>query len=217
MKKVYFILMLFIFPSVLHANACDGVKNEAEIIFYSSYGDLNYDLTRSKEYLSNLATQSGIHEGFVAGGLAVASLELSISLVSSTQYTDPNDACVIPKKVNVFIGYQKPTIYVANHLERESCRFFVTLRHEQAHMQINKKALEYFLPHFKVALNDITSLVKPINVTDINDINKATENLNQQYYDEIMPLVKRFNEILSDEQMKLDVQSNYDYEKTLCK
>ncbi len=216
MKKVYFILMALLMPQISFANACNEVDFVPELVFSSSYGQLQYDFSKSKEYISQIAHQNGQEENFVAGGLAVATLEMSVKLDSVSSYKQKNNVCVAPKKVYVFIGFQDPTIYVANHLKQGECRFNVTLRHEQAHMQINKKALEHYLPEFKAAINDIIKTIKPLNIGNLADSKQANEYLNYQYYTKIKEYVEKFNEILRQEQRRLDNKENYAFESTLC-
>ncbi len=217
MKYLYIILMLLFFPSFAFANACRGLDFAPKLVFTSSYGDLNYDLSKNKEYISSLAIKHGQEENFVAGGLAMATLEMSVNFKAEVKYKKETDVCITPTEVSVFIGFQDPTIYIANHLKEGECRFYVTLRHEQAHMQINKKTLEYYLPDFKKGLQRMIENIKPLNIGNINDVNQANEYINQQYYSEIKKLVTRFNEILAQEHRRLDNKENYAYEATLCK
>lgn len=209
--------MALVFPHLVFANACNDVAFNPEVVFYSSYGDLKYDFSKDLSYVSNLATTYGQKEGFLAGGLALSTIEMSVRFDGLVQYQEPTDICVVPSRVEVFIGFRDPVIYVANHLKEGTCRYYVTLRHEQAHMQINKKALEYFLPSFKRALKEVIASVQPLNIGNVDDVGQANQYINQEYYDKIKILVTQFNEVLAQEQAKLDNAANYAYEGSLCK
>lgn len=216
-KNLFFILIFMTFSKNVFAAACDGINSDPEVVFSSSYGNLQYDTSKNMTYISNLAQQYGQKEaGFLAGGLAISTIKMSVKFNGVAQYLNENDICIIPLKLEVFIGYSDPTIYIANHLQPDTCKYYITVRHEQAHMQINKKTLEYFLPLFKQELHKIAKSIPPLNIDDSMHIDQGNQYINQQYYDKIQELLVIFNQNLMTEQSKLDSQINYDNESKLC-
>ena len=91
------------------------------------------------------------------------------------------------------------------------------LRHEQTHQQINKAALDYFLPLFNEAAKKISTSIKPINVKTLSDIDKASAKLTEEYNKKLSPLLDFFKQELLKEQLKLDSQANYQHESILCR
>ena len=92
----------------------------------------------------------------------------------------------------------------------------MVLRHEQTHQQINKSALEYYLPMFKTAALQIARSIKPVEVKDIDDIKSAIGELTATYNQKMTPVVNFIKKEMLVEQSKLDNPQNYLYESKLC-
>ena len=92
----------------------------------------------------------------------------------------------------------------------------VVSRHEQTHQQINKTALDYFLPLFQNAFYKIVKTVKPIHVNNISDVDKASTKLTKEYNKKFSPLIAFFEKEMLNEQKKLDNTNNYLHEQQLC-
>ena len=143
MKKLFFILTFCIFLGLgnfvsvaAETDVCATLKAEPEIEFTTSYGKLKYDFGYNEQ-------------GLFASGLAVVGVNWEVSLNTISRVVNDTDICVVPTSLNVFIGYQDPTIFISNQLLPGSCEYNVVVRHEQTHHQINTAALEYFIPSLR--------------------------------------------------------------------
>ena len=222
MKKVFFALIFFSFMSVsnLQAKGCPSLNEEPEIEYYTSYGQLGYDFKKNQLQITKLARQHNIIErGMFASGLAIADIQWEISLSTKGTLQEDGSACIAPVKINLFIGYNSPMIYVANHLKKGTCEYDVVLRHEQTHQQINKKALEYFHRYFYKQAQKIAQEIKPIKIKSFTqeEINRATEEITQHYSQKLTPVLEHFKQELKIEHSKLDNPENYGLESLLCK
>ena len=199
------------------ASPCADITPSPVIKYSTSYGRLNYDFSKNNQQITQVAQTYGIIErGLFAAGLATVNVNWEISINTLGQIIDDYNICVIPTTVNVFIGYNQPQIYISKDLEPDSCEYKVVLRHEQTHQQINKTALDYFLPRLKEQINQIIKTVGPTPVSSITDIDKATIDLTQTYNQKIAPLINDFKNELLHEQSKLDNHTNYEHESKLC-
>lgn len=230
MKKLFFILTFSIFlisafTIVGRASAasdkkdvCSSIKVNPEIVFTTSYGKLKYDFSYNQQGLTTLGKKYGILEkGLFASGLAVVGVNWEISVNTISRVVNDYDICVVPTSVTVFIGYQDPTIFIANQLRAGTCEYNVVVRHEQTHHQINKAALEYFIPKLKEAITAIAQNIKPYHIDSASKIDDATTKLTDAYITEIEPLVYNFKTELMHEQGKLDNHTNYKLEGDLCR
>lgn len=221
MKKLFIILTLWglslFFMHKPFASPCADIILNPAINYSTSYGRLNYDFSKNNRQITQIAQTYGIIErGLFAAGLATVNVNWEISINTLGQIIDDYNICVIPTAVNVFIGYNQPQIYISKDLEKDSCEYNVVLRHEQTHQQINKSALDYFLPRIKKQINQIISQTGPVPVNSITDIDKATIELTQTYNQKIAPLINEFKNELLHEQSKLDNFNNYEHESELC-
>lgn len=222
MKKLFIILtiisLLCINSKFVFAKACDNIVLNPNVELSTSYGKLSYDFGKSLGFITSLAKEhNGIEQGFLASGLAVVNIDFDLNVTTISEIEGENNICVVPTSVKFFIGYKDPTIYIANNLEYDSCQFRVTLRHEQAHLQINKTLLDYFLPMFEEAVNKIVMQVEAKHVRDISEIDIATHQFTEEYAQKLQAIINIFKEELATEQSKLDNRTNYKIEESLCK
>lgn len=219
MKKLFFILIfsLFILGNKAFA-ACPDNLPSPKIELYTSYGKINYIQNLDNRQITELAAQKGyIEKGIFASGLSFVEVNMDITLKTIGDIIDKYDICVYPTSIRLSVYFSNPTIYISNQLSPNSCEYKVVLRHEQTHQQINKSALDYFLPLFKSATLKIAPTIKPINVTNISEIDGASNILTEKYNQKLTPLLNFFKQQLQKEQFKLDNQLNYQYENTLCR
>ena len=224
MKKLFFILTILTlnFPDVVRAeeNLCNMDFPEPEIEYYSSYGKLNYDFGKNQQQVTALAKKHNLLEsGMFASGLAVADIQWEVSINTLGALLSTKSACILPAKIKLFIGYNNPIIYIANHLRENTCVYDVVMRHEQTHQQINKTALEYFRPQFFAEIQKIASRIKPRYVGKLTqqEVDAATQELTQEYIQAITPMIEIFKRELKIELSKLDHPDNYRMESLLCK
>ena len=201
---------------------CSLIDFQPEINIKTSYGQLIHDLSNSTQSINTMAKQSGLHAegGIFAEGLATVEMKYGVVLSEiKLKNIGNNEACIIPTKIDVVLGYSNPVIYVSNNYDKHSCRFGVILRHEQTHQRINKLLLDYFLPLAEDgilrAINDVQSISTP---TDSQEIIKARINeMSEHYMDRLSPIVNELEVIRAAEHKKLDNTSNYQFEWELCK
>lgn len=222
MKKLFFVLTFIIFcaltTSVSEAGVCDPYKQMPDLKFSTSYGKLKYDTSYSRRQLTTLGEQFGILEqGLFASGLATVNVAYQLSVSTVSHRATDSVICVVPKIVNIYIGYQEPTIYLAKELKKDSCEYNVVLRHEQTHQQINISALEYFIPQLRKAAISVIGNAKPLEIKDLKDFDTATQQFVKRYTRQLEPLINFFKTELLKEQGKLDNRNNYKMEDNLCK
>ncbi len=218
MKKLFFILIsFFYFISSASADDCSNIPINPVIEFYSSYGNLSYDLSKNNSEITAIANQYGIMEkGIFASGLATINVEWEISADTVGRMISNYNICVIPEKIKVYVGFANPKIYISKDIQNNRCKMEVVSRHEQTHQQINKTALDYFLPLFQNAFYKIVKTVKPIHVNNISDVDKASTKLTKEYNKKFSPLIAFFEKEMLNEQKKLDNTNNYLHEQQLC-
>lgn len=223
MKKIFFILIILISllatGTPLQAKTCQETIASPTIEFYTSYGKLTYDYSKSQSQITKIAKDYGILEqGLFASGLATSDVNWELSLNTASRYLSSQELCVEPQVIKFYIGFSDPTIYISNRLLPGTCEYEVVLRHEQTHQQINKATLDYFIPLFQQALQKIVTTIPNQKITHLNkqNVNHATQLLSEQYTAKIAPLIDIFKKELATEQGKLDNMDNYDMESLLC-
>ncbi len=219
MKKLFFILT-FLFFSLRTASAfdCSTFPVNPKIHITSSYGKLIYNDEKNTAEITEIAKKFNLIEsGLFANGLSTVNVTFDITINTIGHLAGNEEFCVVPTDINIFLGFDRPTIYRSNELKKDSCEYNLVTQHEKVHQQINKSTLEYYLPMFKHAASAIVKRITPIHTSDINQIEIISEELTKDYNTKLTPLVNYIKEQLLLEQKKLDNSVNYKFESTLCR
>lgn len=199
-------------------NFCKTPQGMPIINVSTSYGKLVYDTSLTTSQITKLSGSKGHSEqGVFASGLATINIGKEYALGSGAEAMDNGDFCVYPAKIDIFVGYSRPIIYISKDLSRGSCQYNLVVRHEQTHQRINKTALEYFLPRFKKATQKIADDIKPRKARSQKEIEVITQDMTQEVADQLDKVIAIFERELQIEQGKLDNKLNYSMEDNICK
>lgn len=230
MKKIFFILTIlnFIYIDTVFAQSapnnaelkriCEHLAIEPTLVFYSSYGKLEYNKQYTRQNLTQLGKNMGMfEEGDLASGLALVDVASEYELNTTIRKMVNNAVCIIPQELNVYIGFQNPVIYLAKELKENSCLYNLVLRHEQVHQQINVNALEYFIPLIYDRVKIIVKNMKPVYIKSEKETKAKANEITAYYAQQINQLVEEFKQEILIEQRKLDNKQNYQLESDICK
>ncbi len=218
MKKLFFILTTIIFFSIdVLATDCSDINVNPAIKVNYSFGKLSIDKSKDVNEISEIAKSFNLaeHDTFTRG-LATANVKYDISIQTAAHPIGIKQFCIVPADIKILISLENPTIYLANNLQEGSCDYNIVLRHEKTHQQINKTALEYYLPIFKASVTNLAKKISAVPVNDMSKIEEATKNLTESYSNKIAPFVDFIKNEIAKEQAKLDNKANYQYEDDLC-
>ncbi len=218
MKKIFFILTNLIFLSRFALAAdCSSLPINPEIELTSSFGKLTGVYDKSQEEISSLAEKlNSIEHGLFASGLSTVNIDFDISLEAEGVQIDEKTYCIIPAKINLFLGLSNPTIYLSKELQAESCEYNIVLYHEQVHHQINVATLEYYLPLFKDAAEKLSKKITPIKTDNLNNTQENISQMTIEFNQKLLPLVNYIKKEIINQQQRLDKPQNYKFESKLC-
>lgn len=220
------IILVFIFTVLISSSSfafnygefvsCDEKNPEPRIIFKTSFGQLIHDLSTPQSQIQSKSSITTDKGSFIAG-LATVRVKNYIRISSAKgEALDENHYCIMPEVIEVYIGYENPTIYVAKEYPQNSCHFSLIIRHEQTHQRINILTLEYFLPLIDKTLTKTINEVRSIKVSRKEDAQAALEILQQYYIAKITPIIDELSKARIAEHQKLDSIDNYSMENNLC-
>lgn len=223
MKKLVFILtFFFLFCHQLQAQVvfpCAEVKVEPKIKFSTSYGQLSYDFSKNTKTISQIAARIGNKErSSFATGLATVNVDNEYVLgTQAYPLENKRGYCVVPEVIDVYVGFSRPIIYISNELPKNSCQYNLVMLHEQTHQRINKTALDYFIPYFQYAADQIAQEMAPRYIQNLSQIDQATDDITQEFTQRFDKVLAVFKKELALEQSKLDNQTNYSIEDDICR
>lgn len=227
MKKIY-LTSIFCICAAFHpafaienpktSSSCSEFKYNTRLNLTTSYGKLDYNHTYNQQSLTNLGQKYGlIGAGMYASGLSLTGIDWYLRLNTVARIASDDSVCVLPTSIDVFIGFQNPTIYISNSLPKGSCQYNLALRHEHQHQQVNIAALDYFIPQIKIEIEKKLKEVKPQSVKSLSQTDQITLEMNDEYTAIVEPLIDRFKATLLYEQKKLDNLNNYRFESAICR
>ena len=200
------------------ADLCARFNETPRLNMMTSYGKLRYNYDYDRNSLTKMGRSYGLIEpNMQASGLSLLGVDWSVTLNTSLRVAQDGSVCVIPSSLDVFVGFQEPTIYIDKSLVKDSCRYNLVMRHEHQHQQIGIAALEYFVPRMRRQIIEILPTVKTQNIASLSQANDATAAMNEQYIKLIAPMVENFKATMLNAQKKLDNTANYKYESTICR
>lgn len=217
-KKLFFILTFLFFTNQLALAAdCSSISINPIITLTSSFGKLTYDHTKTTQEITELAQSLNISEtGLFASGLSTVNINFDIELNTIGQQVGNSEFCVVPTSIKIFLGLDSPKIYLAQNLRENTCEYKMVIHHEQVHQQINQSVLEYYLPLFRQSAAEIALTLKPIYVSNTNELKPAIKQITDTYNTKLLPLVNYIKREMLTEQQKLDNPQNYLFESTVC-
>lgn len=224
-KKIFVATIL----SVLSANSANAgeledkcaeiyMYNEPEVTITYNYGQLKYDNSKTDEELKALYSQ--VNPGSSVKNIqGLTYLEPSVTTGVSDiklEMVDNEHFCFYPAKIDIKIRYN-PTVYVINTLPPKTCRFNVTVRHEQTHLDLGHHALFLFAKSLREAVPDILSSTEPI-VESVSSANstKVLQDMTNAYHEKVKTHFEVFKNNLVKYNNLIDTSDNYIDETKLC-
>lgn len=199
--------------------SCNAMNPTPKIVFKTSYGKLQYHFDKNVDQISAMLTEKN-HEKGVDRASGLATLQWGWYVYVSkgiTKKIAKDVYCVMPKEVQVYVGYQNPGIYVASDYKSRDALYASIMRHEQGHQWINKATLDYFLPLFFSQARTAIREVRAVKIYSKSDIDAAYEQLNKYYEARLEPVWEEFKRLRELEHSKFDNAVNYSEEHKLVR
>ena len=232
MKKVFFALILSLFVEQTarasedisaYKKECLGFISRPKVEVYGSYGKLRYNYDKDSAYLTKEQekklqeySQSETMEMKVLG---LTKMKDVVDFKSEFTKLSLNRGynCLYPENITISIDYYLPTIYIAKELEKGTCLYDVTLRHERTHAQIYIEALDYFLPLLKKYADSLFDNVGIRVVSSQESVDDAMKELSAAYHDAVQKKIDAWYRSVEKEQLKMDTFEQYTLEGSICK
>lgn len=211
MKKLFFILTLFLFPAeAFSEDLCKNVP-PTQIILKTSFGKLTYeyqDADVSTEVKKKWA------------GLAPIKYYYTTTPSITYGYYQPekNKWCLYVKKIETIFGYKNPRILLDYKLKPGTCYYRRVVRHEQGHHQVNIALLKEFLPVMYDTLEETAKDFKPVlwSEKSENEIQKQKNAFETRINETMKILVDIFGEEYNIAHSQFDNKRNYEMEWKIC-
>lgn len=121
---------------------------ETSVIVRQTFAAPRYNFQQSLASLRRIAeTQSAaIFHRDQPVGLALGELTVSMAMQANAVLGTDKLVCAKPAVLNVEVGFQNSTIYVARELPRRTCAHNEILEHEEHHVEIDRQLLKEYMP-----------------------------------------------------------------------
>ena len=229
MKKICLLMLVLLLVDIRSAGAvsrqymeqkCQRLmrENPPEIMVSYNYGQLKYDHTQDRAGLEKIFKTITPEKDLVGEIDGVTLLNPKVETASEMRLEElsSDHGCLMPKKVMLHVMFVDPTIYILKNLPEDTCRYKLTLRHEQTHADIGHSALYLFA---KVAQKQLQKKVaeQGARIVTAENVEQSVQEMNLSYQNGISELFAKFTQVLKDEQAELDTAENYAKETALCR
>ena len=232
MKKVFFalILNLFIWSGATRADDLSAYQKECldfisrpKVEVYGSYGNLRYNYDKDSAYLTQeqekkVKAYSAEETNVEMKVLGLTKMQDTVDFKSEFTQLALNKGyiCLYPENIQISIDYYLPTIYIANELQKGTCLYDITLRHERTHAQIYIEALDYFLPRLKKYADALFDNIGVKIITKGESVDNAMSDLSKSYHDAVQKRIDAWYKAVEKEQLKMDTIEQYKLESRIC-
>jgi len=232
MRKVFFALILSFFVCNGCAQAEDLSAYQKECIdfiarpkveVFGSYGNLRYNYDKDSFYLTQeqekkVKAYSSQDKGIELKVMGLTKMQDTVDFKAEFTQLALNKGyiCLYPENIHISIDYYLPTIYIASELEKGSCLYDVTLRHERTHAQIYIEALDYFLPRLKKYADALFDNLGVKVISKDESIDAAMADLSKSYHDAVQKRIDSWYKAVEQEQLKMDTIEQYKLESRIC-
>ena len=219
MKKLFFILTLFLFPAESFSeDLCKNVP-PTQIILKTSFGKLTYEYQDADKFSAEInKSKRPEKQGKFAG---YADIEWRIhypSIIYGYYQPEKNKRCLYVEKIEIIFGYKNPKIVLDNKLKPGTCDYRRVVRHEQGHHQVNIALMKDFLPVVYDTLEETAKDFKPVlwSEKSENEIQKQKNAFNTRIYETSDILFDVFKEERKIAHSRFDNKRNYEMEWKIC-
>ena len=200
--------------------ACKKImaQNPPKITVQYTFNKLQYDFSLSEKQLEAIFHEVNPNQPMLGKILGMNRLipEYTITTSTSPHVLRSDNICHIPSEIIIKISYNKPTIYVANSLPKDSCRFKVTLRHEQAHADVGYSAMMLLVRSLRNQMPKIAEEQGP-RVSSIENSGNIAQSMSEDYVNRTKYIFQIFQDTLIEQQARYDSEENYLEESQLCR
>ena len=216
MLKVFFIVGIFLFCPVFVRAECPSYDSKIDIRVIKDYGKLVYDHTKSSDEFYKVA---GSGFGSHTRGLTIADFNLSVRADASNYTYDDKENCVYLDAVDLEMSYNQILVLIDKRYKKSSCEYKVILDHENKHVAVHKKSLDYYAPYIIGAMEKALYNLEPMPVRSgkKKDVEEAVNTIIDDLMDKISGMLDFFEEERNRANDKLDTQENYEKEHALCR
>lgn len=232
MKKVFFALILSFFVEqsaqatediAAYKKECLDYISRPKVEVYGSYGKLHYNYDKDSAYLTKEQEKKvqkySQQEAVEMNVLGLTKMKDVVDFKSEFAKLSLNRGynCLYPESISISIDYYLPTIYIAKELEKGTCLYDLTLRHEKTHAQIYIEALDYFLPLLKKYADSLFDNVGIRVISSQESVDDAMQELSMAYHNAVQKKIDVWYRSVEKEQLKMDTFDQYALETSICK
>lgn len=201
------------------------IDHEVQVNINVKYGVPKYDYSLSRQQIAQKITAQKAKEMETTleqtnspdhtAGLTAVLFNTQISAkVDATKQR--NGYCVTLSSIDVDMGYNDIIVYIDRNFPEGTCPYNVTLAHENTHVGIHQKALEFYTPYIGEAIYDAAQNISSVYVRSLDNVQEIITKMAQDIGTQAKPSIDFFLNARNAENAKLDTPENYQYTQNMC-
>jgi len=114
--------------------------------------------------------------------------------------------CVRLQTVDLTVGLGRIDVYVTKKYRKNTCAYRAVLRHEQEHVDINRRVLRRVMGRIEDQVRTAVYRFKPFSARTKAD---AKQKLSNYFKDSLSPLYKKLDQEANKENARIDTEQSY--------
>lgn len=188
---------------------------ETAVIVHPTFAAPRYNFQQPLGSLRQIAeTQSAaIFHRDQPVGLALGELTVTMSMQANAVVGGDKMICAKPAALNVEVGFQNSTIYVARELPRRTCAHNEILEHEEGHVAIDRELLKEYLPIIERFLQ---ASVQELGTVKAKDTAAAEDRMQKFIKGQLDKVSEKMNAERARRQAQHDSKEEYQRLAVVC-
>ena len=187
----------------------------AKVVIAYNFGELSYDMSLSSAQIKEKDIEKRPRSQYSnIMGLTLTNQYHNYAVTDSGPI-EMGDGyyCTIPLEVKIMTGYLDPIIYLANSMEKGTCVFRKTVRHEQQHLDLAHIYLQRYVKELEKRVPLMIKETGPLLSLSSN----PEKGLLQIYQEKLDVMFDFYFNEWRENTRKMDSNENYERESRLCR
>lgn len=199
-------------PSMAGAQ-CRSVEVPVKVNLAKGFGRVVYDHSKArKEFAGAVGADSSMHDT-----LGLTKAELMVNGTAENRIVKVEGGyCVVLSAVNMQLFYEDILVLIDRKYPVGSCEYNTVVRHENQHVAIARKVLDFYSPYVKLEIEKITAKMGAKFYASERAAQRAAGGSIQHISRELEPMMELIQEQLEKGNRQFDTHEKYREETSRC-
>ena len=150
-------------------------------------------------------------------GMTAFKFSLDIKNMNFYQKPMGKKVCIYPKSMDILFSLKDFFVFMDEKYPKDSCPYQVILEHESIHVEVNKKALNFFAPSVYEELQKAVPHLPAGLITSVSQAKDYAKAIGKVFQDETKDVLAFIQDKTKEKNNLIDSTENYQVQTSRCK